>query len=57
MPASSSNLMVLLDVSHAGAVQPLGVLPVKFVSTSIDLGGTSLSCTPLSVETNSCVYP
>ena len=49
--------MVLWDVSHAGAVHPLGFLPVNLVSTSIDLVRTSLSCSSLSVETNSCVYP
>lgn len=47
--------MVSLDVLHAGAVHPLGFLPVNAVVISIDFASTSRCCCSLSVETNSCV--
>lgn len=57
MPYSSNNLIVSFDVSHAGAVHPLGFFPVNLVSTSIDFARTSRCCCSLKLPTCSCVYP
>ena len=57
MPYSSNNLIVSFDVSHAGAVQPLGFFPVNLVRTSMDLVRTSRCCCSLRLPTCSCVYP
>lgn len=48
IPYSSSNLIVSLEVSQAGAVHPFGFLPVNLVSTSIDLARTSRCCCSLN---------
>ena len=57
MPNSSRILIVCLDVSQAGAVQPLGFFPRKSVRFSTDFAMTSRCCCSLNVETNSWQYP
>lgn len=55
MPNSSRSLIVALLVVQAGAVQPRGFFPTMFVRTSMLFFRTSLSCSSLKVDTNSCV--
>lgn len=57
IPNSSNSAIVSLLVLQAGAVQPLGLFPVKSCITLILFSNTSLCCCSLNPLTNSCVYP
>lgn len=57
IPFSSKRRIVSLDVFHAGAVHPLGFLPVNLVATSMDFFKISRCVFTLRPDTYSCEYP